>query len=117
MRPITFLKEFRVTRWLLGLFSPERAKASAEETATSRVTEFLVRSARSFRAEPIGEFLIFRSEASPERARKLLFGWNVDVAGKSSVIDLEGWHEDSLTVSGMRRLASVIEERFARGKP
>jgi len=116
MRPTTFLKEFRVTRWLLGMFSPDRAKASAEEKTNSRVTEFLVRSARNFKAEPVGDFLIFRSEASPARARKLLFGWNADVAGKSSVIDLEGWHEDSLTVGGMRRLASVIEERFAHGK-
>lgn len=116
MRPITFLKEFRVTLWLLGVFSPDRAKPSPEETANSRVTEFLVRSARNFKAEPVGEFLLFRSEASPARARRLLFGWNESVAGKSSVMDLQGWHEDSLTVDGMRRLASVIEEHLADGK-
>lgn len=115
MRFITFLKEFRVTLWLLKVFSPDRAKASAEETANSRVTEFLVRTARNFKPEPVGEFLLFRSEASPMRARKLLFGWNDSVAGRSSVIDLRGWHEDSLTVDGMRRLASVIEERLAPG--
>lgn len=115
MRPITFLKEFRATRWLLGIFSPNRAKASAEEAANSLVTKFLVRAAREFRAEPVGDFLLFRSEASPARARKLLFGWSEAVAGRASVIDLAGWHEDSLTVEGMRRLASVIEERLADG--
>jgi thioesterase domain-containing protein len=115
MRPITFLKEFRATRWLLGVFSPDRVKVSAEEAANSLVTKFLVRAARDFRAEPVGEFLLLRSEASPARARKLLFGWNEAVAGRASVIDLAGWHEDSLTADGIRRLASIIEERVADG--
>ncbi|MFN3720124.1 MAG: condensation domain-containing protein [Rhizobium rhizophilum] len=115
MKPSVFLKEFRVTKWLLGTLSPDRTRASVEETANVRVTDYLVRSARSFRAEPIGELMLFRSEASPARARKLLFGWNETVAGKASVIDLEGWHEDSLTVGGMRRLASAMDERLVGG--
>lgn len=117
MKPVVFLREFRLTQWLLGAISPSRTKASAEETANVRVTDFLVRIARNFKAEPVGELLLFRSEASPARARRLLFGWSSDVAGKASVIDLKGWHEDSLTVDGMRRLASAIDERLASGKP
>lgn len=117
MRLSVFLKEFRVTKWLLGTLSPDRTKASVEETANVHVTDYLVRSARYFRSEPIGELMLFRSEASPTRARKLLFGWSENVAGKATVIDLEGWHEDSLTVDGMRRLAGAIEERLVDGKP
>lgn len=115
MKPGVFLKEFRMTKWLLGALGPGQTRASAEETANVRVTDYLVRTARTFKAEPVGELMLFRSEASPARARKLLFGWNETVAGKASVIDLEGWHEDSLTVDGMRRLASAMDERLVGG--
>jgi thioesterase domain-containing protein/acyl carrier protein len=117
MKLVAFLKEFRLTQWLLGAVAPSRTAASAEETANVRVTEFLVRAARNFKAEPVGELLLFRSEASPARARRLSFGWGDEVARDASVIDLEGWHEDSLTVDGMRRLASAIDERLAARKP
>lgn len=115
MKPGVFLKEFRMTKWLLGALGPGQTRASAEETANVRVTDYLMRTARTFKAEPVGELMLFRSEASPARARKLLFGWNETVAGKASVIDLEGWHEDSLTVDGMRRLASAMDERLVGG--
>ena len=117
MKPVSFLKEFRLTKWLLGTVASSRAVASAEETANVRVTEFLVRTARNFKAEPVGELLLFRSEASPARARRLRFGWGNEVARDASIIDLEGWHEDSLTVDGMRRLASAIDERLVARKP
>lgn len=117
MRLIPFMKEFRLTKAILRSLSPQKAKATAEETANVRVTEFLVRAARNFKAEPVGELLLFRSEASPARARRLRFGWGNEVARDASVIDLEGWHEDSLTVDGMRRLASAIDERLAARKP
>jgi len=115
IKPSNFLREFRVTKWMLGVFSLGRVGTSDEETANFLVTNYLVRTARNFKAEPIGELLLVRSEASPARARKLLFGWNETVAGKASVIDLEGWHEDSLKLDGMRRVASAMEERLVGG--
>jgi thioesterase domain-containing protein/acyl carrier protein len=117
MKLSVFLNEFHATQWLLRAFSPSRAQASAEEKANVRVTDFLVRTARNYRPEPVGELLLFRSQASPARARRLHFGWSERVAGNASIIDLKGWHEDSLTVDGMRRLASTIEERLTGGKP
>jgi thioesterase domain-containing protein/acyl carrier protein len=116
MKTITFLKEFRLTKALVGTLGPAAATTTAEESANVRVTDFLVRTARHFKAQPVGELMLFRSEASPARARRLRFGWGETVAGKASVIDLEGWHEDSLSVAGMSRLASAIEERLAAGK-
>ncbi len=115
MKTITFLKEFRLTKAFAGTLGP--AVASAEESANVRVTDFLVRTARNFKAQPVGDLMLFRSEASPARARKLRFGWGETVAGQASLIDLEGWHEDSLSVAGMNCLAGAIEERLATGKP
>ena len=114
--PVAFMKEFRITQWLLGAISPSRTKVTAEETANVRATDFLVQLARNYKATPVGELMLFRSEASPARARKLLFGWDRQVAGKASLIDLEGWHEDSLTVDGMRRLANAFNDRLGHGK-
>ncbi|MCJ8518621.1 thioesterase domain-containing protein/acyl carrier protein [Pseudorhizobium tarimense] len=116
MKTSNFLKEFRATQWLGKAFAPREQGPSQEETANVLVTNFLVRTAKGFKPEPVGELLLYRSEASPPRARKLLFGWSEAVAGKASVIDLEGWHEDSLSVNGMHRLASSIEERLMVGK-
>jgi hypothetical protein len=39
------------------------------------------------------------------------------VTGKVTVIDLDGWHEDSLTVDGMQRLARAFNDRLASGTP
>lgn len=117
IRPVAYMKEFRISQWLLGAISPSRTKASAEETANIRTTDFLVQLARNYKAKPVGELMLFASAASPARARKLLFGWDRQVAGKASLIDLEGWHEDSLTIDGMRRLASAFNDRLRHGKP
>ena len=117
IRPVAFMKEFRITQWLLGAVSPSRTKASAEETANVQATDFLVRLARNYKAQPVGELMLFKSEASPARAKQLLFGWNEEVAGKACLIDLDGWHEDSLTIDGMRRLASAFNDRLVHGKP
>ncbi len=116
IRPVAFMKEFRITRWLLGAVSPSRTKASAEESANVRTTDFLVRLARNYKAKPVGELMLFKSEASPKRARRLLFGWDKQLVGEASLIDLEGWHEDSLTIEGMRRLADAFNDRLGQAK-
>uniref|UniRef100_A0A7C1TA45 Condensation protein n=1 Tax=Agrobacterium albertimagni TaxID=147266 RepID=A0A7C1TA45_9HYPH len=115
IRLLAFLKEFRLTQKLIGAISPSRTKASVEEATNVRVTDFLVQLSRGYKAEPIGELMLFKSQASPARARRLLFGWEKTVAGKASVIDLDGWHEDSLTVDGMQRLARAFNDRLASG--
>jgi hypothetical protein len=51
--------------------------------------------------------ILLRSQANHPRARKLLFGWGDAVAADTTVIDIDGWHEDSVT-----ELASVVSKKF-----
>lgn len=110
MKPVVFLKEFNATLWLMEKLGMGAAQPTAEESANTRVTDFLVRAARAYRARPSGELLLFRSQANHPRAKKLLFGWGQAAPANTRVIDLDGWHEDSLTVDGMHTLAVSIED-------
>ncbi|WP_159949162.1 condensation domain-containing protein [Rhizobium sp. 18065] len=110
IKPVVFLKEFNATLWLMEKLGIGAAQPTAEENANSRVTDFLVRAARAYRARPSGELMLFRSQANHPRAKKLLFGWGQAAPANTRVIDLEGWHEDSLTVDGMHTLAVSIED-------
>ncbi|WP_455918689.1 hypothetical protein [Ensifer canadensis] len=56
--------------------------------------------------------LLFRSEATHRRARKLLFGWGGAITPDSEVFDLEGWHEDSLNSNSIQALATIVINRF-----
>lgn len=116
MKPVTLLKEFNATLWVLRKLGMKAAKRTEEETANVLVTDFLVRAARAYRPRPSGQLVFFRSRASSARARKLLFGWAPSVAGDAQVIDVEGWHEDSLTAAGLHTLAVSIEEKLLAGR-
>ncbi|CAH0342916.1 condensation domain-containing protein [Rhizobium sp. CECT 9324] len=110
MKLVAFLREFNVTLWLMGIFGVGAAKLTADESANARVTDYLMRAARDYASRPSGELLLFRSQANPRRAKRLLFGWERAIAGNAGVVDLEGWHEDSLTDKGMCTLARSIED-------
>lgn len=116
MRPVAFLKEFNVTLGLMRMLGAGAAKPSREEQANADATEILVRAARSYRVAEARDLQLFRSQANHRRAGSLRFGWEVALDGNAGVIDLEGWHENSLTFDGIRRLAASIEERLQSGR-
>lgn len=113
MSLVAFLKEFEPTLALLQMLGVRAAQPSAEEKTTARVTDFLVRAAQKYRVPEVQELQLFRSRAHHPRASTLRFGWT-DVAhgGDAQVIELKGWHEDTLTMDGIRSLAATIEERL-----
>ncbi|MBW8299518.1 MAG: hypothetical protein K0M60_07960 [Hydrogenophaga sp.] len=112
MRPVAFLKEFNVTLGLMRMLGARAAEASREEQANADATEILVRAARNYRVAEARDLQLFRSQANHRRAGTLRFGWEDALDGNAGVIDLEGWHENSLTFDGIRRLAASIEERL-----
>lgn len=114
MKPVVFLKEFNLTLALMQKLGIAAAKPSTEETANAAVTELLVKAARNYRPGKGGATLLFRSQANHPRAGKLRFGWGDSAGEDSGVIDLEGWHEDSLTVDGIRKLAASVEGRLLK---
>ena len=56
--------------------------------------------------------ILLRSRANHPRARKLRFGWGEAVAADTMVVDIDGWHEDSLTSNGIRDLASIFSQKL-----
>lgn len=61
-----------------------------------------------------GEALLFATESQPARAAPALFGWRGVLAEDTSVLPLEGWHEDALLGGGFERMARVIDLRLDR---
>ncbi|MBN7762708.1 condensation protein [Nitratireductor aquibiodomus] len=111
-----YLKEFSFSLKLVERFAPDRA-LNPEEEANEAVTQFLVRAARRYTPRALdGEtVLLFRSQANHPRAKPLLFGWRGFVPDDSPVFDLRGWHEDSLSDSGIDKLSTVLGERLELG--
>ncbi|OCP38385.1 condensation domain-containing protein [Ensifer sp. LC163] len=111
---IDYLREFNFTLALLKRLGLRAGTYSQEEAANADVTDLLVNAARRYRPPPTNEksVLLFRSEATHRRARKLLFGWGGAIAGDSEVFDLEGWHEDSLNSNSIQALATIVINRF-----
>ena len=112
MRPVAFLKEFNFTLGLMRRLGVKAAQPSREEQANANATEILVRAAQNYRVAQARDLQLFRSQANHRRARALRFGWENALDDTTGVIDLTGWHENSLTFDGIRRLAASIEERL-----
>lgn len=116
MQPIAFLKEFNVTFELMRMMGIKAAEPSREEQANAIATEILIRAARNYRVAEARDLHFFRSQANHRRAGALRFGWGSALDGDAGVIDLTGWHENSLTIDGILTLAASIEERLRAGK-
>ncbi|GEO86865.1 MULTISPECIES: condensation domain-containing protein [Alphaproteobacteria] len=112
MRLVAFLREFNATLKLLRMLGAKAAQPSSEEQANADATEILVRAARNYRATEARDLQLFRSQANHRRAGAVRFGWGDALDGDAGVIDLTGWHENSLTFDGIRTLAASIEERL-----
>ena len=112
MRPVAFLKEFNVTLGLMRRLGVKAAQPSREEQANANATEILIRAAQNYRVAEARDLQLFRSQANHRRAGALRFGWENALEDSAGVIDLRGWHENSLTFDGIRRLASSIEQRL-----
>lgn len=110
--PVMFLREFKATLWMMRKLGMSAARPTMDESANTRVVEFLGRAERDYRPEPTSNIMLFRSQATPRLAKELMFGWGQDAASIAPVTDLRGWHEDSLMVDGMRTLAASIEDRL-----
>lgn len=111
---VDYLREFNFTLALLKKLGLRAGTYSQEEAVNANVTDLLVSAARHYRPPPTNEksVLLFRSEATHRRARKLLFGWGGTIAADSEVFDLEGWHEDSLNSNSIQALATIVINRF-----
>ncbi|MDL2401324.1 condensation domain-containing protein [Rhizobium mayense] len=106
---IVFLKEFNFSLALLKMFGVKAGKYTPEEEANAAVTDLLVAASRSYKPVQNKDpsVILLRSQANHPRARKLLFGWGDAVAADTTVLDIEGWHEDSVA-----ELASAISKKF-----
>ncbi|PZM07425.1 condensation domain-containing protein [Rhizobium tubonense] len=116
MSILTYLKEFNFTLWVVQKFGVTGSEYSHEEVANATVTDLLVAAARGYRAVQTKDerVILLRSEAQPSSARKLLFGWGEAVATTTPVLDINGWHEDSLTSDGIRQLASIVSGKLEK---
>jgi thioesterase domain-containing protein/acyl carrier protein len=118
IRAIDYFKEFNASLMLMQkLGISEAAPTDVEETNTV-VTQLLVNAARKYRVARDARdpnVVMFRSRANHPRAKRLLFGWTGAVADQTPVIDLEGWHEDSLTQDGIKTLAAIVDTKFKAG--
>ncbi len=112
MRLMVYLKEFNLTLNLMQKLGIGGASYTPEETSNAVVTDLLVQAARDYRPEKGGATLLFRSQANHPRAGRLRFGWGEAVGENAEVVDLDGWHEDSLTMVGIRTLASSVENKL-----
>ncbi|MFS8110511.1 condensation domain-containing protein [Rhizobium jaguaris] len=106
---IVFLKEFNFSLALLKMFGVKAGQYSPEEEANAAVTDLLVVAARNYKPVQNKDpsVILLRSQANHPRARKLLFGWGDAVAADTTVLDIDGWHEDSVA-----ELASAISKKF-----
>ncbi|WP_457580741.1 condensation domain-containing protein [Ensifer canadensis] len=111
---VDYLREFNFTLALLKHLGLRAGTYSQEEAVNADVTDLLVSAARRYRPPPTNEksVLLFRSEATHRRARKLLFGWGSTIASDTEIFDLEGWHEDSLNSNSIQALATIVINRF-----
>ncbi|RUM99563.1 condensation protein [Pseudaminobacter arsenicus] len=113
--PVTeYFKEFRLSLSLLTKIGLIGAP-SREEVQTVEVTDYLVAASRRYHPNHYpgkGRVLLFRSQANHPRAARLRFGWGELLPKTTEVFDLRGWHEDSLSSIGIKRLAGVISEKL-----
>ncbi|AYG69905.1 MULTISPECIES: condensation domain-containing protein [unclassified Rhizobium] len=117
IRLIDYLKEFEVSLSLLRIFGVKAGQYSPEEEANEAVTKLLVASARRYKPPQTKDpsIVLLRSSATNPRARKLRFGWGDAIGDDCPVVDIDGWHEDSLTSNGIRDLASTLSGKLAGG--
>ena len=116
LRPVAFLKEFNATLRLMRLIGVGAAEPSREEQANADATEILVQAARDYQVQDARDLRLFRSQANHRRATKLRFGWGDAIDRDADVIELKGWHEGSLALDGIRRLAASIEDQLLTGR-
>ena len=114
IRPIDYLKEFEISLALLKMFGVKAGEYSPEEQTSDDVTKLLVAAARRYKPGQTRDpgVILLRSRANHPRARKLRFGWGEAVAADTMVVDIDGWHEDSLTSNGIRDLASIFSQKL-----
>lgn len=117
IRLVDYLKEFEISLSLLRLFGVKAGQYSPEEEANEAVTKLLVAAARRYRPPQTKDpnVVLLRSSATNPRARKLRFGWGDAIGDDCPVVDIDGWHEDSLTSNGIRDLASTLSGKLAGG--
>ncbi len=115
IRLIDYLKEFEVSLALLRIFGVKAGQYSPEEEANEAVTKLLVTAARRYKPPQTKDesVVLLRSSATNPRARKMRFGWGDAVGEDCMVVDIDGWHEDSLTSNGIRDLASTLSGKLA----
>lgn len=114
IRLIDYLKEFEISLALLKRFGVKAGEYSPEEETNEAVTKLLVAASRRYKPARTRDpdVILLRSRANHPRARTLLFGWGEAVAADSMVVDIDGWHEDSLTSNGIRDLASIFSQKL-----
>lgn len=117
IRLIDYLKEFEISLSLLRMFGIKAGQYSPEEEANEAVTQLLVAAARHYKLPQTRDpgVVLLRSSATHPRARKLRFAWGDAIADDCAVVDIDGWHEDSLTSNGIRDLASTLSAKLADG--
>ncbi|NLS17617.1 condensation protein [Rhizobium sp. P40RR-XXII] len=115
IRLIDYLKEFEISLSLLRIFGIKAGQYSPEEEANEAVTKLLVAAARRYKPRQTKDrsVVLLRSSATHSRAHKLRFGWGDAIGDDCMVVDIDGWHEDSLTSNGIRDLASTLSGKLA----
>lgn len=113
MSVTAYMSEFRVTQRMFSRMGVIAAP-SPEEIDTETMTDLLVHASRAASLEAYaGRTVLFRSLANPRRARDLLFGWRGKLPDSAEVLDLGGWHEDSLSAAAVKDLSAALSSRMA----
>lgn len=110
MKPIAFLKQFKVTKKFMKIIGIKAGKETREEFLNGEITRLLVQASKSMPKVPELDRTVqmFCSRSSHSTLRDLAFGWKYRDGEARDIVELKGWHEDSLTSSGMRELARLL---------
>ena len=110
MKPIAFLKQFKASKKFMEIAGIKAGKETREEFLNGEITRLLVQASKSMPKVPELDRTVqmFCSRSSHSISRNLGFGWNYRDGEARDIVELKGWHEDSLTSSGMREVARLL---------
>ncbi|MGJ8545978.1 MAG: condensation domain-containing protein [Sulfitobacter sp.] len=112
-----FVRQYNAAKFLLRLFNIPSGHETPEEVQNREVSDLLVVSSLRQRESAAldGSARLFASRSSLAMARSRKFGWKS--AAELSVIEIDGWHEDSLHQAGIRRIADSATMALTGARP
>ncbi|WP_026481517.1 condensation domain-containing protein [Ahrensia sp. 13_GOM-1096m] len=109
-----FMKRFKVTQEIIRIFGIKAGEQTHEDIINGAVTRLLVNSSLQHNGDRNldDSMQLFKSQAIHPLAKKAHFGWIVSGMINEPVVELVGWHEDSLTRGGTRTIAQLLSDKL-----